>query len=591
MNLFCEDGKIPMTFKQFVRNIIIGKDRYIPSHSIFKTTILRGYFSFLLFFTALVYLAIDTLHGVYGNTFVYLFLFLTAIVSFLLNRKGKMIVSTSILLIVTNFVVYLYASAYRTDNGIMLFFITTGLFACGLFEYRQKAWWIGFNLFSYLLFLLAYFYDFSLLEKTGFTEVLVAGNYAVNFTMAFAIAVLLLFFLLNLNHHAEKTLQENEANLIHTTDELKKSRQRFELAIKGSNSGIWEWNVAHNLVYNSAVWKAMLGYGEDELPSLTVEGFLEMVHPDDRQRVGQALDDHLTKQHPYKCEFRMIKKDGSVFWVADSGVALLDAQGMTVQMVGSIIDITERKEAEQKIILQNELLAKTNAELDRFVYSTSHDLRSPLSSLLGLINIAEKTADPGEVLACMGMMKDRIRTLETFIKEIIDYSRNTRVNVNSEPVKIFPLVIEVVENLRYSEGAENIFVKYNIPPELNIRTDENRIKVVLNNLIGNCIKYYDSTKEDPYISVKVILDDNQLTICIEDNGIGIEQEHQSRIFDMFYRASEKSKGSGLGLYIVKETISKLGGTIGVTSVAGHGTSFEIRLPVQQSFSGIEVSQN
>jgi PAS domain S-box-containing protein len=569
-----------MPLKLFVRDLFIGNDRYIPSRSVYRTSMLRGYFSAILFFIEVVYAVIDVSHGIYGNLPVYVLLLAGSGGILVLNRKGNYLLANIILLLLTNVATYLYCASYRNQNGIYIFFITEGLLAMGLFEYPQKKWWLTFVILPVGLFLLATFSDFSILDKIGFTEQLTASNFAINFVVAYGLSILLLFFIINMNHHSEKSLRRNEASLIHTSEELKQSRLRFELAIKGSNAGIWEWNLANNTVYNSSYWKQMLGFDDSELNNRPLQGFLDRVYPEDQAFVQQALEDHLKKNIPYRTEFRMVKKDGAIIWVSDTGTALQDADGETVQMVGSIIDISERKEAEQKIILQNELLAKTNAELDRFVYSTSHDLKSPLSSLLGLITIAEKTENPEEINACLGMMKDRIRSMESFIKEITDYSRNARLSVKQEPVQIFPLIHEIVENLRFSEGAENIFVRYNIPPDMNMKTDENRFKVVINNLIGNSIKYYDDKKENPFISIEAARKENMIHISVEDNGIGIAPEHQEKIFDMFYRASEKSQGSGLGLYIVKETIEKLRGKVQVNSVPGKGTSFMMQFPVE-----------
>lgn len=571
-----------MTLTQFFRNLIVGKDRYIAEHGIFKSTILRGHFSVLLFWSGIIYGIIDTVNGIYYNLPIFLTLALAALVSFISNRNGKYILSNIILLVAANLAVYLFASRYHEQEGLYIFFIITGLSAVSLFGYRQRYWGFAFVLLSYGLFLLGRLTDFSLLEKTSFAGTVSQNNFILNFSLAFSVSVVLLFFLIDLNHHAEQSLQENGADLVRTTEELKKSRLRFEMAIKGSGAGIYEWDLKTKTIFVSPFYKELLGYTGKELTFTDFEDYLRMVHPDDRDAVNATKQNHFENRIPYHVEVRLRTADGEFKWFSDSGMSLLDEKGNATMVVGSIIDISERKNAEQKIMLQNALLAKTNAELDRFVYSTSHDLRAPLSSLLGLITVAEKTEDVGEIEECLRMMKDRIRTMENFIKEIIEYSRNTRLDVKRESVKIFPLIQDVVENLRFSEGAENIFVRYNIPPDLDISTDENRLRVVINNLIGNSIKYSDSTKGNPFISIDASKNGSTIHICVEDNGIGIAPEHHAKIFDMFYRASEKSHGSGLGLYIVKETIEKLRGKVEVNSIPGKGTTFSIQLPIEIS---------
>ncbi len=235
---------------------------------------------------------------------------------------------------------------------------------------------------------------------------------------------------------------------------------------------------------------------------------------------------------------------------------------------------------EKELRVNNQLLTKANKELDRFVYSASHDLRAPLSSLLGLIEISQRTDDQEEIKQCLSMMRVRISDLDVFIREIIDYSRNTRQEIRFESFNLLELLKEVSEGLKFGTGMEDVFIKYLLPNDLMITSDRSRLKVILNNLIGNALKYVKPNAEDQLVAVEASQEQNRLTIKIQDNGIGIADEHLPKIFEMFYRASEKSQGSGLGLYIVKETLDKLNGKIHVTSHLGLGTTFQIEIPVR-----------
>jgi signal transduction histidine kinase len=177
------------------------------------------------------------------------------------------------------------------------------------------------------------------------------------------------------------------------------------------------------------------------------------------------------------------------------------------------------------------------------------------------------------------MMKKRVLTMENFIKEITDYSRNSRLGVEQKAVNIKKLVQGVIDTLKFTNGAERIAIKLNIPDELEFVTDENRLKVVINNLVANAIKYHDYSKPEPFIEITAMDQGSQYVMSVRDNGIGIPKDHQTKIFNMFYRASENSEGSGLGLYIVKETLAKLSGEIAVASKAGIGSTFTLNLPV------------
>lgn len=225
---------------------------------------------------------------------------------------------------------------------------------------------------------------------------------------------------------------------------------------------------------------------------------------------------------------------------------------------------------------KNSELQKVNEELDRFVYSVSHDLRSPLSSILGLINIARMTKDRGELDEILNMIKGRVNSQDHFIREIIDYSRNARTETTIEPIDLWRLVDEVILSLKYHGDADKLQFRNVVPEDLVIHSDRIRLRVIISNLVGNSIKYHDYSKPVPFI--KVSADAASETIFVEDNGCGMSPDHQEKIFQMFYRGSDKSTGSGLGLFITKEAVTKLKGKISVRSVVGVGSTFEVHVP-------------
>jgi signal transduction histidine kinase len=231
-----------------------------------------------------------------------------------------------------------------------------------------------------------------------------------------------------------------------------------------------------------------------------------------------------------------------------------------------------------ELVERNHELNKTNAELDRFVYSTSHDLRAPLTSLMGLINITQDTTDPKDINKYLVMMKDRIHSLDKFIKDITDYSRNNRLEITHESIRMEELALEVWDSLKFAPEARRISFEVNISHDVTVGSDKNRLKVIMSNLISNAIRYHDERKPDQFIRLFVEVRDRNFYLKVEDNGQGIAHEYHTRIFDMFYRANEKSKGSGLGLYIVKEALSKLSGSIHLESAPGIGSTFTVRLP-------------
>ncbi len=227
---------------------------------------------------------------------------------------------------------------------------------------------------------------------------------------------------------------------------------------------------------------------------------------------------------------------------------------------------------------KNEHLEKTNSELDRFVYSASHDLRAPLLSIQGIVNIARYENTNPEVESYLTMIGSQITKLDCFIKDIINYSQNSRTDVAEEPVDFDSMVAGLRENLRFMNGVDRIRWVTEIDNNLELKTDRSRIGTVLNNLISNAIKFHNYSLDDQWIKIGVKRDCKGCQIIVKDNGVGIPPEHQKRVFDMFYRAHDKSNGSGLGLYIVKEIVAKLNGTIQLQSQPGQGSTFMITLP-------------
>ncbi len=232
----------------------------------------------------------------------------------------------------------------------------------------------------------------------------------------------------------------------------------------------------------------------------------------------------------------------------------------------------------QQLVTTNKQLTKLNEELDRFVYSTSHDLRAPLLSIKGLLKLSEK-ASANEQAGYLRLMLKRAENLEKFIREITDYSRNSRLEIVRKNVNVFELAEEIWESLRYGDAALGIAFKNDLPKDLIVVNDERRIKVVLSNLISNAVFYHDPRKEHRYIRLHHQLTDSSFSLHIEDNGQGIAPELQARVFDMFFRGNESSQGSGLGLYIVQETLTKLSGNIRLQSIPQEGSTFSITLPI------------
>jgi PAS domain S-box-containing protein len=240
-------------------------------------------------------------------------------------------------------------------------------------------------------------------------------------------------------------------------------------------------------------------------------------------------------------------------------------------------DITQHKKAEDTLKQQNDELTKINSELDRFVYSASHDLRAPLMSVKGLLNMIGIDPDKKNTGNYLKLIEASVNRLDHFITEIIYYSRNARMDIVPKKINFREVVDESIQSLKYMEEAEQVRSVINIQDQDEFYSDTGRLLIIFNNLISNAVRYHDKWK-DSYVQIDIVTNPEKAVLRFTDNGIGIADEFQEKVFKMFYRAHAESKGSGLGLYIVKSTVEKLDGVISLQSKVGEGTTFQIEIP-------------
>lgn len=228
---------------------------------------------------------------------------------------------------------------------------------------------------------------------------------------------------------------------------------------------------------------------------------------------------------------------------------------------------------------KNLQLIKTNTELDRFVYSLSHDISAPLKSIKGLVNLSKLENAVEKNSLYLTKMDESIDRLESFIAEVLDYSRTNRTILKEEEIHLEPFLKEIINDFRYLENFEAITFDLKLDQE-SVASDKFLLKVIFSNLISNAIKYQSrSDGHQPFIKITSHRRDEYLIIHIEDNGEGIAKEYKGKVFEMFYRASNASTGSGLGLYITKEAVEKLNGQIEITSEVGVGSTFVVSIPL------------
>lgn len=243
---------------------------------------------------------------------------------------------------------------------------------------------------------------------------------------------------------------------------------------------------------------------------------------------------------------------------------------------GSIADITRIKRQKQTLRKTNKKLKLLNEELDLFVYKSSHDLKAPIKSLKGLINLSILDSDNRGVY--IGKLRQSVERIDNFTDDVLNHYKNSRAEKKYELVDLKGVVEKSIDMMRYSIGFENIEINTYSTNELGFYSDLMRIEILIFNLISNAIKFHNPKQRKPYIDIRLTTTEKYTNIQITDNGIGIDESYHLNVFKMFFRASQIAQGSGLGLYTVKVIVKKLNGQIEMESKIDEGTSFTITLP-------------
>ena len=242
-------------------------------------------------------------------------------------------------------------------------------------------------------------------------------------------------------------------------------------------------------------------------------------------------------------------------------------------------DISPSLNIEKKYEKIHHKFIKTKKELDSLIYRASHDLRAPLTTIMGLINLIKMEEGESTKLTYLDLMSKSISKMDFFIREIILLSKNDHSEIQSEEINFHLLLEEIWKSLFYLEKQDKIRKIIVIQKDLKFYSDLDRVKTILTNLISNAISFADFYKNTSFVKIRISSHSyKKVRIQILDNGQGIRPEYQDKIFQMFYKANDIKNGSGLGLYIVKEMLDKINGTIEVKSEYGKGTVFSLEIP-------------
>ena len=370
---------------------------------------------------------------------------------------------------------------------------------------------------------------------------------------------------------------------------LAKSEERFDLAMRGANDGVWDWEMVSNTVYFSPRWKAMLGHEEDEIGPALSE-WSSRLHPEDQPATLDALNAHLNGETKhFEATFRFRHKDGHYLWMLSRGMAVRDAEGKAIRMVGTHTDVSAQKQAEEALIHAKEAAEAGSRAKSEFLANMSHEIRTPMNGVLGMLNLTLETVLSDEQRDYLGMAHSSANALLHIINDILDFSKIEagRLDVNPEPVDIRVMAEELtrLHKHRCEEKGLAFMQQVDVALPAMLLLDPVRVRQVLINLLGNAIKFTHTGG----VTLEIKRVGQGVRFSVRDTGIGIAKDNQATVFQAFTQAdgsiTRRFGGTGLGLSISYRLVGLMGGLIGLQSELGHGSEFYFMLPIEEPRQG------
>ena len=379
---------------------------------------------------------------------------------------------------------------------------------------------------------------------------------------------------------------------------LAESEERLQLALQGSNAGLFDWDVEKNEVYCSPLYMRLTG-SDETLTTRTTEELMAGINPDDLPHYLEAVKAHLKGGLEIDVEYRAQHTDGHYVWLYLRAQGTFDEFGRAVRMTGSVIDVTARKEAELALeTARMEAQAATEAKSE-FLATMSHEIRTPMNGVLGMAQLLSDTELDEEQREYVDVIRLSGNTLVTLINDILDLSKLEAGKLDLEDTVVAPAQIasNVVQLLQSAASSKGLFLEYEVDGNMPaaVRGDPTRLNQILFNLVGNAVKFTESG------SVRIKLDlgwddagSERFIFSVTDTGIGISAPAQKNLFDKFSQAdsstTRKFGGTGLGLAISRQLVEMMGGEIVVESREGEGSTFRFWVPLQRA-DGATLSAN
>lgn len=352
----------------------------------------------------------------------------------------------------------------------------------------------------------------------------------------------------------------------------------------------------YSMDFKTGLWKpsSILQdiFGIDDGYLTDVPGWLQIVHPEDRETMQDYLETHvLGRKEPFNREYRISRfSDREERWVHGMGKLELDEKGNPAKLIGTIQDITDRKQAEQNLILAMEKAKESDRLKSKFLATMSHELRTPLNSIIGFSDIISEELDMHEIIEYAGIINSSGNQLLSIVEDLFDITLidTGQMKIRSTEEDLGPIlkyVYEIIEVERISTGKDHLEFKMELPgpgADITLNTDAGKLKQILINLLKNALKYTEQGYVHSGYEVVKGESGRQLRFFVKDTGIGISPDQQDMIFEIFRQVDDsptrQESGTGIGLSIARKLTELLGGEIGVDSKEGEGSVFYFTLP-------------